>query len=291
MELLKGGELFDRICGRSIFTEEEAFRIIYPLTDCLCYLHRMGIIHRDIKVRLSMGSFLTRSLRIFSAKTRFSISKSATSDSANSSSPTKNSTILAEPSTISVSTLLLFHLAPEVISKQGYTTKADMWSLGVIFYLLFALIALKFMARLRGRLPFDGNKQEDIIKAIVTGQPDYNNSAFIHLSYNVSLSFSPNHLAVQRSHQRTASEESGHASLRGGFDAAPLVRGYEHADEDHSLQAQADAFGVIASTNGPSQREAEGAVDHDSGARPGRHAAREGLHATRNALDRKGIAA
>ena len=50
MELLKGGELFDRICGRSIFTEEEAFRIIYPLTDCLCYLHRMGIIHRDIKV-------------------------------------------------------------------------------------------------------------------------------------------------------------------------------------------------------------------------------------------------
>lgn len=52
MELLKGGELFDRICGRSIFTEEEAFRIIYPLTDCLCYLHRMGIIHRDIKVLL-----------------------------------------------------------------------------------------------------------------------------------------------------------------------------------------------------------------------------------------------
>ena len=37
MELLRGGELFDRICGRSIFTEEEAFRII----------------HRDIKVSLS----------------------------------------------------------------------------------------------------------------------------------------------------------------------------------------------------------------------------------------------
>ena len=62
-----------------------------------------------------------------------------------------------------------------------------MWSLGVIFYLLLALIASKFIARLRGRLPFDGNKQEDIIKSIVTGQPDYNNSAFINLSYNVSL--------------------------------------------------------------------------------------------------------
>ena len=55
MELLRGGELFDRICGRSILTEEEAFRIIYPLTDCLAYLHSMGIIHRDIKVGMSEG--------------------------------------------------------------------------------------------------------------------------------------------------------------------------------------------------------------------------------------------
>ena len=53
--LLRGGELYTNICGRAILTEEEAFRIIYPLTDCLCYLHRMGIIHRDIKVGLLRG--------------------------------------------------------------------------------------------------------------------------------------------------------------------------------------------------------------------------------------------
>lgn len=40
--------------------------------------------------------------------------------------------------------------------------------------------------RLRGRLPFDGNKQEDIIKMILTKTPDYNNSVFLNLSYNVS---------------------------------------------------------------------------------------------------------
>ena len=39
--------------------------------------------------------------------------------------------------------------------------------------------------RLRGRLPFDGNKQEDIIKMILTKTPDYNNSVFLNLSYNV----------------------------------------------------------------------------------------------------------
>lgn len=67
MELLKGGELFDRICHHSILTEEEAFRIIYSLTDCLCYLHRMGIIHRDIKVSWFNHSLIF-SLRIFSVK-------------------------------------------------------------------------------------------------------------------------------------------------------------------------------------------------------------------------------
>ena len=55
MELLRGGELYTNICGRAILTEEEAFRIIYPLTECLAYLHSMGIIHRDIKVGLSEG--------------------------------------------------------------------------------------------------------------------------------------------------------------------------------------------------------------------------------------------
>ena len=55
MELLRGGELYTNICGRAILTEEEAFRIIYPLTECLAYLHSMGIIHRDIKVGVSEG--------------------------------------------------------------------------------------------------------------------------------------------------------------------------------------------------------------------------------------------
>ena len=50
MELVRGGELYQNICGRSILSEEEAFQVIQPLAECLSYLHSMGIIHRDIKV-------------------------------------------------------------------------------------------------------------------------------------------------------------------------------------------------------------------------------------------------
>lgn len=50
MELLRGGELYQNICGRSVLSEEEAYKIIVPLAECLSYMHSMGIIHRDIKV-------------------------------------------------------------------------------------------------------------------------------------------------------------------------------------------------------------------------------------------------
>ena len=65
-ELLRGGELYNNICGRSILKEEEAYRIIRPLTECLAYLHRMGIIHRDTS-RFDVLHDLTRSPRTFSA--------------------------------------------------------------------------------------------------------------------------------------------------------------------------------------------------------------------------------
>ena len=49
MELLRG-DLYDYLNGRSLMSEEVVFKLIEQLADCLCYLHRKGIIHRDIKV-------------------------------------------------------------------------------------------------------------------------------------------------------------------------------------------------------------------------------------------------
>jgi len=39
MEMLKGGELFERIVGKPRFTELEAVRLIRPLLESVAYLH------------------------------------------------------------------------------------------------------------------------------------------------------------------------------------------------------------------------------------------------------------
>lgn len=49
-EIMKGGELFDRIVEKDHFSEREAADTIRPIVDAIRYCHLMGIAHRDLKV-------------------------------------------------------------------------------------------------------------------------------------------------------------------------------------------------------------------------------------------------
>lgn len=49
MELMCGGELFDRIVEKEAYSEKEAAMTIKPIVDSIRYCHDMGIIHRDLK--------------------------------------------------------------------------------------------------------------------------------------------------------------------------------------------------------------------------------------------------
>ena len=59
MEYLSGGELYDEIAEKMVYTEEEARKVISPIIDALRYLHECGIVHRDLKVSLVLGSLRT----------------------------------------------------------------------------------------------------------------------------------------------------------------------------------------------------------------------------------------
>lgn len=49
LEFLEGGELYDHIMEKEMYTEAEAREALYPIIDAVRYLHQSGIIHRDLK--------------------------------------------------------------------------------------------------------------------------------------------------------------------------------------------------------------------------------------------------
>jgi serine/threonine protein kinase len=65
----------------------------------------------------------------------------------------------------------LSYVAPEVLTNQGYGKEADMWSVGVIMFLLLC-----------GKLPFDGDDSYDIIKSTIQGDLKVNPSVWNKLS-------------------------------------------------------------------------------------------------------------
>ena len=55
MELMDGGELFDRIVEKEKYTEKEAQSVIKDLASALDYCHEMNVVHRDLKVLIGIS--------------------------------------------------------------------------------------------------------------------------------------------------------------------------------------------------------------------------------------------
>ena len=136
-ELCQGGDLFTRLEKQKRLDETEVLVIVRQLLIGLAYIHSQDVIHRDLKPENILLQAKTNKVKI-----------SDFGSAIVHESGTKLSEIHGTP----------YYTAPEVLGRS-YDNKCDIWSLGVITYIL-----------LSGMAPFYGKTNEDIIKMIVKGQ-------------------------------------------------------------------------------------------------------------------------
>ncbi|XP_064824769.1 calcium/calmodulin-dependent protein kinase type 1-like [Oncorhynchus masou masou] len=117
MQLVSGGELFDRIVEKGFYTEKDASKLIRQILDAVKYLHDMGIVHRDLKPENLLYYSMEEDSKIMISD--FGLSKIEGSGSV-------MSTACGTPG----------YVAPEVLAQKPYSKAVDCWSIGVIAYIL-----------------------------------------------------------------------------------------------------------------------------------------------------------
>ncbi|XP_013885976.1 calcium/calmodulin-dependent protein kinase type 1 isoform X2 [Austrofundulus limnaeus] len=117
MQLVSGGELFDRIIEKGFYTEKDASKLIQQILDAVKYLHDLGIVHRDLKPENLLYDSIDEDSKIMISD--FGLSKIEGSGSV-------MSTACGTPG----------YVAPEVLAQKPYSKAVDCWSIGVIAYIL-----------------------------------------------------------------------------------------------------------------------------------------------------------
>ena len=137
------GELFNEIIKVGKFDEGQAAFIINQILKAVLYCHKMNIIHRDIKPENIMITSREKNgclqVKLIDFGTAKIFEKGHQENKYVGSS---------------------YYMAPEII-KRKYDEKCDLWSIGVILYIL-----------LTGRPPFDGNDDEEILENVKKGVYD-----------------------------------------------------------------------------------------------------------------------
>jgi calcium-dependent protein kinase len=143
MELCTGGELFDRLLGSedSHFTEAVAANVVLQMLLSINYIHSKNLVHRDLK--LENFIFATKDADSPLKMIDFGFSKKVTS-----MDKTRMSQVVGTS----------YYIAPEVLDHD-YTAACDLWSLGVITYML-----------LSGSPPFGGDDDGEIMENVRTGE-------------------------------------------------------------------------------------------------------------------------
>jgi len=133
LELLKGGELFDRIIKKGAYTEKDACTLMKKLLTALDYMHSRGLMHRDLKLE---------NLILKDTENDYDIKLA---DFGLASVVNQGEYLFKRCGTPG-------YVAPEILNDEKYDQKVDVFSAGVILYIL-----------LSGSSPFHGKTYNEIL--------------------------------------------------------------------------------------------------------------------------------
>ncbi|XP_050249503.1 CDPK-related kinase 3-like isoform X3 [Quercus robur] len=205
MELCEGGELLDRILSRGgRYAEEDAKFIVVQILSVVAFCHLQGVVHRDLKPENFL--FTSRSEDADMKLIDFGLSDFIRTDE-------RLNDIVGSA----------YYVAPEVLHRS-YSLEADIWSIGVITYILLC-----------GSRPFWARTESGIFRAVLRADPNFEDSPWPSVSAEAK-DFVKRLLNKDYRKRMTAVQALTHPWLRNDSRPIPLdiliyklVRSYLHA--------------------------------------------------------------